>query len=237
MAGELIIKNGLIVSGSTSISGSIIATSFTGSFFGSITSASFATFALGAGTANTASYVLNAVSSSFASTASFGVLAQTASYVTLAQTASFALNAVSASYAPAGAAFPYVGTARITGSLLVSGSITSTDTITSGLDVTANQNLKSMNQSGDEGGEIFLNAPATNTTIPGGVTIDVYQNRFRIFEQGGPANGYYLDMPSGGPGVSTNLSPAGYTGTVTILGNPPGQQNLNYTNGILISVT
>jgi hypothetical protein len=212
--------------------------SFTGSFTGSLLgTASFATFALGAGTANTASYVLNAVSSSFASTASFVVLAQTASYVTLAQTASFALNAVSASYAPAGAAFPYVGTARITGSLLVSGSITSTDTITSGLDVIANQNLKSMNQSGDEGGEIFLNVPATNTTIPGGVTIDVYQNRLRIFEQGGAANGYFLDMPSGGPGVSTDLSPAGYTGTVTILGNPPGQQNLNYTNGILISVT
>jgi hypothetical protein len=42
MAGELIIKNGLIVSGSTNILGSIIATSFTGSFSGSITSASYA---------------------------------------------------------------------------------------------------------------------------------------------------------------------------------------------------
>ena len=97
--------------------------------------------------------------------------------------------------------------------------------------------LKSTYQAGDEGGEIFLNAPATNTTIPGGVTIDVYQNRFRIFEQGGAANGYYLDMPSGAPGVGTNLKPAGYSGTVTILGNPPGMQNLNYTDGILISVT
>jgi len=35
MAGELIVKNGLRVSGSTSISGSLIATSFTGSFTGS----------------------------------------------------------------------------------------------------------------------------------------------------------------------------------------------------------
>ena len=152
-------------------------------------------------------------------------------------TGSYATNALSASYAPAGAAFPYVGTARITGSLLVSGSITATDTITSAGNIEAQVDLKSMYQSGDEGGQIFLNAPATNTTIPNGVTIDVYQNRFRIFEQGGPANGYYLDMPSGGPGASTNLSPSGYTGTVTIMGNPPGQQNLNYTNGILISVT
>jgi hypothetical protein len=44
-------------------------------------------------------------------------------------------------------------------------------------------------------------------------------------------------MPSGAPGVGTNLKPAGYSGTVTILGNPPGMQNLNYTDGILISVT
>jgi hypothetical protein len=35
MAGEFKVKNGLIVSGSTLISGSIIATSFTGSFSGS----------------------------------------------------------------------------------------------------------------------------------------------------------------------------------------------------------
>jgi len=30
---------------------------------------------------------------------------------------------------------------------------------------------------------------------------------------------------------------AGYSGTVVISGNPPGSQNLNFTNGILISVT
>ena len=35
MAGELIVKNGLRVSGSVNITGSIIATSFTGSFSGS----------------------------------------------------------------------------------------------------------------------------------------------------------------------------------------------------------
>lgn len=152
-------------------------------------------------------------------------------------TGSYATNALSASYAPPAAAFPYVGTARITGSLLVSGSITATDTITSGLDVTANQNLKSMYQAGDEGGEIFLNAPATNTTINLGVTIDVNQDKVRIFENGGVNRGFYLDIPSGAPGVGTNLKPTGFTGTVTILGNPPGQQNLNYTDGILISVT
>ena len=118
----------------------------------------------------------------------------------------------------------------VTGSLNITGSVTATG------DVVALTNLKSMYQAGDEGGEIFLSTPATNTTIPNGVTIDVYQNRFRIFEQGGAANGYYLDMPSGGPGASTNLSPTGYTGIFTIPGNPPGQQNMDFQNGILVNV-
>jgi hypothetical protein len=159
-----------------------------------------------------------AVSSSRAISSSYALNALSSSY------------ALSASYAPGGAAFPYTGSATVTGSFATTGSIVATENIE------AQFNLKSMNQSGDEGGEIFLNAPATNTTIPGGVTIDVYQNRFRIFEQGGAANGYYLDMPSGGPGVSTNLSPTGYTGIFTIPGNPPGQQNMDFQNGILVNV-
>lgn len=152
-------------------------------------------------------------------------------------TGSYATNALSASYAPPGAAFPYTGVARITGSLLVSGSITATDTITSGLDVTANQNLKSMYQAGDEGGEINLNVPATNTSLASNVTIDVYQNKLRIFEGGGANRGGFFDISALAPAAGTNLKPTGFTGIVTIMGNPPGQQNLNYTDGILISVT
>ena len=115
-------------------------------------------------TSGSSALLLNVTASSF--TGSF-----TGSFL---GTGSYATNALSASYAPAGAAFPYVGTARITGSLLVSGSITATDTITSAGNIEAQVDLKSMYQSGDEGGQIFLNAPATNTTIPNGVTIDVY---------------------------------------------------------------
>jgi hypothetical protein len=133
--------------------------------------------------------------------------------------------------------FATTGSNNFNGNQIITGSITSTTNVVAAGNIEAQVNLKSMNQSGDEGGEIFLNAPATNTTIPTGVTIDVYQNRLRIFEQGGAANGYYLDMPSGSAGVGTNLKPAGYNGTVNIFGNPPGQQNLNFTDGILISVT
>ena len=66
--------------------------------------------------------------------------------------------------------------------------------------------LKVTSAGGDEGGEIFLGKPATNTTIAGtGVTVDVYQNKLRFFEQGGDARGYYLDITGGSAGVGTNI--------------------------------
>jgi hypothetical protein len=71
--------------------------------------------------------------------------------------------------------------------------------------VTASGNLRSTNSSGDEGGEIFLNKSVTNTTLTGGVTIDVWQNRLRFFEQGGSARGFYIDISTGGNSVGTNL--------------------------------
>ena len=67
--------------------------------------------------------------------------------------------------------------------------------------------LKLNAQSGDEGGEIFLNKPVTNTSINTGVTIDVYQNRLRIFESGGSARGAYIDLTTQTAGVATNISP------------------------------
>ena len=59
---------------------------------------------------------------------------------------------------------------------------------------------------GDEGGEILLSKPATNTTIAGtGVTIDIWQNRLRFFEQGGNARGAYIDLTACGNSAGTNL--------------------------------
>jgi len=61
---------------------------------------------------------------------------------------------------------------------------------------------------GDEGGEILLGKPATNSTIAGaGVTIDVYQNKLRIFEQGGNARGVSIDITNTSNGVGTELTP------------------------------
>jgi hypothetical protein len=62
---------------------------------------------------------------------------------------------------------------------------------------------------GDEGGEILLGKAATNTSLTGsGVTVDVFQNKLRFFEQGGTARGFYLDISTGGGGASTNLASA-----------------------------
>ena len=93
------------------------------------------------------------------------------------------------------------------GNVDVTGELTATGNIT-GL------YLRSSNSSGDEGGEILLYKPVTNTTIAGtGVTVDVFQNRLRFFEQGGTARGYYLDITAGGTNASTNLASAGGTTT------------------------
>lgn len=62
---------------------------------------------------------------------------------------------------------------------------------------------------GDEGGEILLAAAQTNTTLSGGVSIDVYQNKLRIFEQGGTSRGVYIDLTATGASVSTNLLASG----------------------------
>ena len=79
------------------------------------------------------------------------------------------------------------------------------------------------NSQGDEGGEILLAKSVTNTTLSGtGVTIDVYQNKLRFFEQGGSARGAYIDLTTTGAGVGTNLlsssavsSVGGQTGAIS----------------------
>lgn len=83
--------------------------------------------------------------------------------------------------------------------------------ITADSDIITGGKLQSTASAGDEGGEIFLNKSVTNTTINGGVTIDVFQNKLRFFEQGGSARGFYIDMTAGGAGVATNLASSSTT--------------------------
>ena len=64
--------------------------------------------------------------------------------------------------------------------------------------------LVSTNATGDEGGEIQL-AKAPNGTLSGGITIDSYQNKLRIFEQGGSARGVSIDLSKAPAGVGAEL--------------------------------
>jgi hypothetical protein len=149
MANEFVARNGIIalnnsiVSGSLDVTTNVTSPSFTGSLYGTASWAESASYVQNAESASyvqnaqSASYVLNAISASFSSTASFvenaesASFASTASYAQNAQSASYALNAesasfantssfaLSASWAPVNNPFPFIGTAEITGSLLI----------------------------------------------------------------------------------------------------------------------
>jgi hypothetical protein len=81
-------------------------------------------------------------------------------------------------------------------------------TITGYLNVTAS--------AGDEGGEILLAKPVTNTSIAGtGVTIDVYRNKLRVFEQGGNARGAFIDLTTTADGVANPIVLSQSTGNST----------------------
>ena len=113
----------------------------------------------------------------------------------------------------------YLGSSNNTGNttgIYTTGVVTANGTIT-GLD------LVSTAASGDEGGEIRL-AKAPNGTTNGVITIDVYQNKIRIFESGGNNRGAYIDISAAANGVGTNLltGGGGGTGTVTSVGSGNG---------------
>jgi hypothetical protein len=82
-------------------------------------------------------------------------------------------------------------------------------TVSASGNIIAGTTLVSNNSIGDEGGEILLAKPQTNTTLTGsGVTIDIFQNKLRFFEQGGDARGFFVDMTAGAASAGTNLQAA-----------------------------
>lgn len=91
------------------------------------------------------------------------------------------------------------------------GNINSTGEVRATGDVLGKE-LWSTQSSGDEGGQVNLGIPATNTTLTGQVTIDVYQNKLRFF-QGNSARGAYIDLSAAATGVGTNLLASGGGGT------------------------
>ncbi len=78
-------------------------------------------------------------------------------------------------------------------------------TVSASGDIAAGVNLVSNFSSGDEGGEIQLARPQTNSSISGSVTIDIYQNKLRIFEANSPNRGAFIDFTGLASGVNRNL--------------------------------
>jgi hypothetical protein len=86
------------------------------------------------------------------------------------------------------------GSNTFVGNQVVSGSLTTTGVLNVGIG------------SGDEGGEIMLARPITNTTITGsGVIIDSYRDTIRIFEQSGSTRGAFLDVTKQSNSVSSQI--------------------------------
>ena len=81
-------------------------------------------------------------------------------------------------------------------------------------ELTVNGKINITSSAGDEGGEIFLAKAQTNTSLVAGVTIDVYQNKVRIFEAGGTNRGVYIDLTQANTSVNSNLLTGGGGGTI-----------------------
>ena len=112
-----------------------------------------------------------------------------------------------------------------------SGSFGASSNLTwNGTDLSAT-NIVVTNSSGDEGGEIRLAKPITNTSISTSVTFDVYQNKVRIFETGGSNRGGYFDISALSAGVGTNLASGGTPTNLAI-----STYNASYSSGLSVSL-
>lgn len=112
---------------------------------------------------------------------------------------------------------------------LVAGSFTATFDNTGVLTLPTN--------GGDEGGELRLGVPATNTTLQSRVTVDVYQDRFRIFEGSGSAKGLYIDLANSPAGVGAAIGyrdiPQVVASNTTLVASDAGKHYYSTTAGNL----
>jgi hypothetical protein len=107
-----------------------------------------------------------------------------------------------------------IGLAELSGASFT-GAISSTGNISAG------GVLKSTASATNEGGQIELSLPSSGSTLSGtNVTIDVFQDKLRIFESGGANRGAYIPLTSTGASVGTSL-----------LGGTTGAMNYSQTEG------
>lgn len=96
------------------------------------------------------------------------------------------------------------------------------------------QNFRALTVGGDEGGQIDFGLPATNTTLVGGVAIDINQDRVRIFETGGTNRGVYIDLAGVCTGVGTNLVGGGGGGAVSSVSGSGNGISVSPTTGSVV---
>lgn len=93
------------------------------------------------------------------------------------------------------------GTANISGNVSIGGTSTFTGPV-----------LINNNTSPEEGGELTIKLAANTTlnAIANTITIDIYQNKLRIFETGTPNRGVYVDLSTANADVGTSLGSGGF---------------------------
>lgn len=90
------------------------------------------------------------------------------------------------------------------GNINIIGAIDATD------DISTNNNLVSNFSSGQEGGQVQLATSITNNQLVGGyVTIDIFDNKLRIFETGSPNRGAFIDLVQADSNIASNLLAGG----------------------------
>ena len=103
------------------------------------------------------------------------------------------------------------------------------DIITTGI-------IRSAQSIADEGGQIELSKPVSNTSLSGNVTIDVYQNKVRIFDGAGTNRGVFIDIANTtangvGSEVTKYDSNSSSTGFISVPTGTTAQRPSNPKNG------
>lgn len=100
---------------------------------------------------------------------------------------------------------PQIGSVATSTDLLaiVHGGVTNKISLSDMLD---SRKLWTCDSAGDEGGEIGLATPKTNTTLAGDtVSIDIYRNQFRVFERTSPHRGFFVNLTECANNANTNI--------------------------------
>ena len=77
-------------------------------------------------------------------------------------------------------------------------------------DMLDSRKIFNLDRAGNEGGQIHLATPASGTGLKGDdISIDIYQNQFRVFETTAPHRGFFVDLTKCANNASTNIQGAG----------------------------